>query len=123
MSDQKSAPSSAELLKLAIQKELSSIDAALSIAGVESTDVKLTAEQLDREMIEDNIQKELQDAFKNNSVNVVAAALRTAHEAARARRDLQILETSHKRLLLGCYRILYQRKLKLENKLRSDNYV
>ena len=116
--------SSACFLEKAIRKELASTNEALSIAGIQNdVDGYITPEQLSREKAETELQSEIQEAFTKNNVNEVAAAVRIAHEATRARRDIQIIECSHKKLLLGCYRTMYQRKLKLENRLRNEDYV
>lgn len=115
---------SLDFLKLATQKELASINDALSVAGIKNdVDGNITESQLSRELAEQQLQKEIQTAFTKHNVNEVAAAVRIAHEATRARRDIQILECSHKRLMLGCYRTMYQRKLKLENRIRKEDYV
>ena len=132
--------SSTGFLEKAIRKELASTNEALSIAGIQNdVDGYITPEQLSREKAEtirktvremsfdimENhaLREEIQEAFTKNNVNEVAAAVRIAHEATRARRDIQIIECSHKKLLLGCYRTMYQRKLKLENRLRNEDYV
>ena len=115
---------SEQFLELAIRKELASTNELLSIAGVVNDgDGTITPEQLSRELSEDALQKEIQESFTEEDVNQVAAAVRVAHEATRARRDIQIVEASHKRLMLGCYRTMYQRKLKLENRLMREDYV
>ena len=115
---------SEQFLELAIRKELASTNELLSIAGVvNDVDGTITPEQLSRELSEDELQKEIQESFTEEDVNQVAAAVRVAHEATRARRDIQIVEASHKRLMLGCYRTMYQRKLKLENRLMREDYV
>jgi hypothetical protein len=122
MSDE--AFTSYNMLAGALKKELESTNNALAIAGiVNDVDGSLTSEQLSREASEAVIQDEIQQALTKNSVNEVAAAVRVAHEATRARRDIQIVEASHKKLMLGCYKTMYQRKLKLENRLQREDYV
>lgn len=119
-----SAVSSIKFLELATRKELASTNESLAVAGIQNdVDGTITEEQLDRRNSEQQLQEEIQEAFTKNNVNEVAAAVRIAHEATRAQRDIQILECSHKQLMLGCYRTMYQRKLKLENKIMKEDYV
>ena len=113
-----------EFLGLALDKELDSVNDYLSTVGITNDEhVVLTEEQLSRKLADGVIDEELQTSLTKKSVNEVAAAMRTAHESCRARRDINILQASHKQLMLSCCRIMYQRKQKLTNKKEKKEYV
>ena len=117
-----------QLLKRVDRAELNSLDQILGF--IPSTD-PLKPEDLDRATAEKKDWEQMQyilAAFTDDkeadrqpeSVMAVAAASRQIHEASRARRDINIATASHKKLMLGCYQTLYQRKLKLEKKIRQE---
>ena len=111
-------------LEQATRAELASINEMLSVAAVENDiDGTLTAEQLSRAAAEKEELAEIGEALTQNSLPVLAAAARLVHEANRARRDIAIAKASHKDLMLGVYRTMYQRKLKLERKIQEGGYV
>lgn len=115
---------SSDFLALAIKKELASINTYLSVAGIkQDVDGTIDKEQLDRKVAEDVERKEISLAMTQNSPSFLSAAVRVAREANRARRDINIIEASHKKLMLGIYRTMYQRKLKLERKLEDEIYA
>ena len=113
--------SSDKFLMETTRYELDAINAFLKPAGIsEAPTAKITAEDLDRAAAEGQQLTEINDALAKNASTEVAAAARLIHESNRARRDINIAEASHKRLLLGMYRTMYQRKLKLERKIQED---
>jgi len=115
---------SKKMLELAARKEWAVISEMLKVAGInENTEVMLTADQLSRREAESVERNEISEALTKNSLTALAAALRLAHEANRARRDINIAEASHKKLMLGVYRTMYQRKLKLERKIQEEQYA
>lgn len=113
--------SSADFLLETAKYELDIVNKYLVPAGIqESHTADLTAEDLSRKKAEDQEIQEISKALTKNSTPKVAAAARVAHEANRARRDINIAEASHKQLLLGVYRTMYQRKLKLEKYVKEN---
>ena len=116
--------SSDSMLRQAKLAELATINELLAPAGIQNdVDGHITDEALDRVAAEKESEKEMSFAQSQNTVEAVAGAARLIHEASRARRDLNITRASHKKLLLGCYRTLYQRKLKLEQDIEREDYV
>lgn len=116
--------SSKEFLIKVARNELESVNTYLAPLGIqEDVDGQLSAEELSREAAEDLELEELSDAVSKKSVTAIAAASRVAHEANRARRDINIAKASHKQLMLGIYRTMYQRKLKLERKIQEETYA
>ena len=115
---------SERFLELATRKELSSINDFLAPLGLENdVDVTITKDQLSRKVAEEVQRREISEAMTRNSTMVVAAAVRLAHEANRARRDITISVAPHKKLMLSVYRTMYQRKLKLEKKIQEGGYA
>lgn len=111
-------------LEAATRKELYEVNEFLKTLGIQNDqDGIILPEQLSRYKAEEVEREELSKALTANSNPVTAAAARLAHEANRARRDIVIAQTSHKAMLLGIYRTMYQRKLKLERKIQEENYV
>lgn len=111
-------------LEAATRKELYEVNEFLKTLGIQNDqDGVILPEQLSRLKAEEVEREELSKALTANSNPVTAAAARLAHEANRARRDIAIAQTSHKAMLLGIYRTMYQRKLKLERKIQEENYV
>lgn len=111
-------------LEAATRKELYEVNEFLKTLGIQNDqDGIILPEQLSRYKAEEVEREELSKALTANSNPVTAAAARLAHEANRARRDIAIAQTSHKAMLLGIYRTMYQRKLKLERKIQEENYV
>jgi hypothetical protein len=124
MSIKQQDTTSIEFLELATRAELSSINELLKVAGIQDdVDGTIKAEQLSRKVAEPVVFEEISEALAQNSLPVVAAATRIAHEANRARRDIAIATATHKDLMLGVYRTMYQRKLKLERKIQEEQYV
>lgn len=116
--------SSMSILGQALKAELASINELLIPAGVTATvNGAFTAEQLDRVAAEKEAQEEMSLAVSENTTDAIATQARIVHEATRVRRDVKIANASHKQLLLGSYRTLYQRKLQLEQYLKEDTYV
>lgn len=116
--------SSDSMLRQAKLAELATINELLAPAGIQNdVDGHITDEALDRVAAEKESEKEMSFAQSQNTVEAVASAARLIHEASRVRRDLNITRASHKKLLLGCYRTLYQRKLKLEQDIEREDYV
>lgn len=111
-------------LEAATRKELYEVNEFLKTLGIQNDqDGIILPEQLSRFKAEEVEREELSKALTANSNPVTAAAARLAHEANRARRDIAIAQASHKAMLLGIYRTMYQRKLKLERKIQEENYV
>ena len=116
--------SSESMLRQAKYAELATINELLTPAGIQNdVDGHITDEALNRVAAEKESEKEMSFAQSQNTVEAVASAARLIHEASRVRRDLNITRASHKKLLLGCYRTLYQRKLKLEQDIEREDYV
>lgn len=116
--------SSFGFLEAATRKELAEINGLLSVAGVQNdVDGTITKEQLDRRTADQEAAKEMANVLAKEATYNLAAGARMIHEAARARRDINIAQASHKELLLGSYRTLYQRKLKLEQDIQEERYV
>lgn len=116
--------SSDSMLRQAKLAELATINELLAPAGIKNDiDGHITDEALNRVAAEKESEKEMSFAQSQNTVEAVASAARLIHEASRVRRDLNITRASHKKLLLGCYRTLYQRKLKLEQDIEREDYV
>lgn len=115
---------SMQMLERATYKELATINDALAVAGiVNETDGTITPEQLDRAAAQPIERSEMSTALSTNTTELVATAARVIHEASRVRRDIQIAQATHKQLMLGCYRTLYQRKLKLESDIQEGRYA
>ena len=116
--------SSDSMLRQAKYAELATINELLAPAGITNdVDGYITDEMLDRTKAEKEAESEMSFAQAQNTVEAIAGASRLIHEASRVRRDLNITRASHKRLLLGCYKTLYQRKLKLEQDMEREDYV
>lgn len=113
-----------DFLGSAERKELAGINELLSVAGI-TNDVAgtITPEQLDRQVAEQAAIEEMANVLSKESTYDLAAGARLIHEAARARRDINIALATHKQLMLGSYKTLYQRKLKLEKDLQEERYV
>lgn len=122
MSEQKQL-SSRDFLELATKIELDSVNTMLSAAGISKTEEKIPDGALSREKAEQQEMDEISNALSANSTLTLAAAARLAHEANRARRDINISTASHKKLRLSIYNTMYQRKLKLEAKLKGGQYA
>lgn len=113
-----------DLLKKATQQELAVINNLLSVAGIQNdVDHELTAADLDRKAADEVALTEMANVLAKETTYDLAAGARLIHEAARACRDLNIALASHKQLLLGSYKTLYQRKLKLEQDIKEDRYA
>ena len=112
--------SSADFLILSDRKELDTVNDYLEAAGVKEDHTgDMIEEDLDRFAVEELEREEISDALVKNAVTAIAAASRQAHEANRSRRDINIATASHKKLMMGVYRTMYQRKLKLERKIQE----
>jgi len=115
---------SMQMLERAAYKELATINDVLAPAGiVNEVDGLITKEQLNRAEAQTTERTEMSTALSTNDTEVVAAAARAIHEATRVRRDINIAQATHKQLLLGAYRTLYQRKLKLESDIQEGHYA
>ena len=113
-----------KMLELATRAELSSVNDYLKAAGIQNDqDGTIRPDQLSRQNAEEVERQEISKALTVNSNPVTAAVARLAHEANRCRRDISIAQASHKRLMLGIYQTMYQRKLKLERRIQEENYV
>lgn len=116
--------SSFSFLEKATREELAAINSLLSVAGIQQDqDVVLTTEDLDRKLADDVAIQEMANVLARETTYDLAAGARLIHEASRARRDLNIALASHKELLLGSYKTLYQRKLKLEKDIQEERYA
>ena len=117
--------SSFSFLEKATQAELSAINDLLSVAGIqpEESDIILTGEDLDRAQADQFAKREMANVLARETTYDLAAGSRLIHEASRARRDLNIALASHKQLLLGSYKTLYQRKQKLEKDIQEGHYA
>ena len=106
------------------QSELAATNKLLSVAGIQN-DVpgQIKAEHLDRKAADQVAIKEMANALAREANYDLAAGARIIHEATRARRDINIAQATHKQLMLGSYKTLYQRKLKLEKDLQEKRYV
>lgn len=112
------------MLELATRAELASVNAYLKAAGIQNDqDGTIRPDQLSRHKAEEVEREEISKALTINSNPVTAAVARLAHEANRCRRDISIAQASHKKLILGIYQTMYQRKLKLERRIQEENYV
>lgn len=113
-----------KMLELATRAELSSVNDYLKAAGIQNDqDGTIRPDQLSRQNAEEVEREEISKALTVNSNPVTAAVARLAHEANRCRRDISIAQASHKKLILGIYQTMYQRKLKLERRIQEENYV
>ena len=113
-----------KMLELATRAELSSVNDYLKTAGIQNDqDGTIRPDQLSRQNAEEVEREEISKALTVNSNPVTAAVARLAHEANRCRRDISIAQASHKKLILGIYQTMYQRKLKLERRIQEENYV
>ena len=113
-----------KMLELATRAELSSVNDYLKAAGIQNDqDGTIRQDQLSRQNAEEVEREEISKALTVNSNPVTAAVARLAHEANRCRRDISIAKASHKKLILGIYQTMYQRKLKLERRIQEENYV
>ena len=113
-----------KMLELATRAELASVNSYLKAAGIQNdTDGTIRADQLSRANAEEVERAEISKALTANSNPLTAAVARLAHEANRCRRDISIAQASHKKLMLGIYQTMYQRKLKLERRIQEENYV
>ena len=116
--------SSLGFLEAAVRKELAEINGLLSVAGVQNdVDGTITKEQLDRRAADQEAAAEMANVLAKETTYNLAAGARLIHEASRARRDINIAQASHKQLLLGSYKTLYQRKLKLEQDIQEERYA
>ena len=114
---------SVEFLKQVDKHELDAINNLLADIGVSVSTAygELRPLDLSRKEVDQSERAEISDALIKKSATAIAAALREVREANRARRDIVIANASHKRLMLGVYNTMYQRKLKLENKIKAVN--
>lgn len=113
--------SSSDFLLTAMRHELDAINEYLIPAGIkEEKTGELSVKDLSRSEAEQVELREIGDAIAKKSMPALAAAMRLAHEANRAKRDITIAESSHKKLMLGIYRTMYQRKLKLERRIQEE---
>lgn len=111
-------------LEAVMKRELAEINKLLVTAGIiNDVDGTLTKEQLDRRAADKEAADEMANVLAKEATYDLAAGARMLHEASRARRDVNIAQASHKQLLLGSYKTLYQRKLKLEKDLQEERYV
>ena len=116
--------SSFSFLDKATRAELASINEMLSVAGIQQDqDGTLTEAELDRKAADDVAIQEMANVLAHDTTYDLAAGARLIHEASRARRDINIALATHKQLLLGSYKTLYQRKLKLENDIKEERYA
>ena len=116
--------SSISVLGQALRAELATINDLLLPAGITyNVEGGFKPEQLDRAAATKDAQEEMSLAVSENNTELIAAQAHIVHEASRVRRDVNIAQASHKQLLLGSYRTLYQRKLQLEQYLKEDTYV
>ena len=113
--------SSKQFLLLVDQKELESINSQLEVANVTPIKVEMPKDAFDRAKAEEAAFEEMQNSYIQNASTNVAAAARQIHEASRARRDINIATAGHKKLMLGCYNTMYQRKLHLEEKIKQES--
>ena len=110
-----------QLLTQADRVELGNIEKLLSFAGIEITQpTELAEDYTNRATAEALNWEQMQYALSTNNAMNIAGCAKQIHEASRVRRDINIATASHKKLLLGCYNTLYQRKLKLERQIRED---
>ena len=113
-----------KMLELATRAELASINDFLKIAGIQNDqDGIIRPDQLSRQNAEEEEREEISKALAVKSNLVTASIARVTHEANRCRRDISIAQASHKRLMLGIYQTMYQRKLKLERCIQEESYV
>ena len=120
----KTLASSEQFLKMAVQSELASINDMLPVAGIKNdTSASIPKEALDRAAVETQERADVSNALKTLSGTALAQCLRLLRESNRARRDINIMNASHKQIMLGVYRTMYQRKLKLEKQLETDTYA
>ena len=117
-----------EQIKEAYQVELHVVNNVLAPLGLADKDSFKMPEPYDRKKADEESNTEMQTAYKGQkdakgktpvsaAKSEIAATARLIHEANRFRRDYNIATASHKQLMLGAYRTLYQRKLKLEDAL------
>lgn len=117
---------SREQITEAFKVELHAVNNALAAVGLSEPDDFIMPEPYDREKIDEESSAELQTACKGRTndkgetpvsapKSEIATTARLIHEANRFRRDYNIATASHKQLILGAYKTLYQRKLKLED--------
>ena len=117
-----------EQIKEAYQVELHVVNNVLAPLGLADKDSFKMPEHYDRKKADEESNTEMQTAYKGQkdakgktpvsaSKSEIAATARLIHEANRFRRDYNIAIASHKQLMLGAYRTLYQRKLKLKDAL------
>ena len=113
-----------KMLEAATRAELYSVNEFLKAAGIQNDqDGILRPDQLSRYAAEEVEREELSKALTVHSNLLTAAAVAIAHEANRCRRDISIAQASHKKLMLGIYQTMYQRKLKLERRIQEESYV
>ena len=116
--------SSFSFLEKATRAELATINNLLSVAGIQNDqDITLTGADLDRKAADDEAIAEMANVLARDTTYDLAAGARLIHEASRARRDINIALATHKELLLGSYKTLYQRKLKLEKDIQEERYA
>ena len=114
-----------EQIKEAFQVELHVVNDVLASVGLSKKDSFKMPEPYDRQKADEESNTEMQTTYKGKpgpdgktpvaaTHGEIAATARLIHEANRFRRDYNIAVASHKQLMLGTYRTLYQRKKKLE---------
>ena len=118
-----------EQIKEAYQVELHVVNNVLIPLGLsKEKDPFVMPAPYDRKKADEESNTEMQTVYKGKvgpdgktpisaAKGEIAATARLIHEANRFRRDYNIATASHKQLMLGAYRTLYQRKLKLEDAL------
>lgn len=118
-----------EQIKEAYQVELHVVNNVLAPIGLSKEDSFTMPAPYDRKKADEESNTEMQTVYKGKvgpdgktpisaAKGEIAATARLIHEANRFRRDYNIATASHKQLMLGTYRTLYQRKLKLEDALK-----
>lgn len=125
MQEKQQAQSSLSFIESVNRAELSSIDKILARAMqlTDITDYALTDKQLDRELATAVAAQEFVEGLSAADIEGLMTAADLVHEASRARRDVQVATATHKQLMLGCYKTLYQRKRMLENKIQEATYA
>ena len=117
---------SKEQLRQALEIELHTVNKVLEPVGITADAFEMPG-PYDRAQADIESNDEMQKAFVINGSTVagaydrdqVGATAHNIHEANRFRRDYNIATASHKKLMLGIYRTMYQRKKKLEDALEA----
>lgn len=118
---------SKEQLRQAAEIELHTVNKVLEPVGITAEAFEMPG-PYDRAKADVESNDEMQKAFvirggtsaigAYDKLQIMSTA-HTIHEANRFRRDYNIAIASHKKLMLGVYRTMYQRKKKLEAALEG----